>query len=348
MSIYTKTGDAGTTALFTGQRVKKSHPRVETYGTLDELNAALSLCARAAQGEENLQLLDAVQHQLFYFSAELASEGIEAPPVGRKSIHEQDIHALEQAVDRCMAQLPPVHGFILPGNTEAGSRLHFARTLARRCERRLIELAEQVPVRPVLLQYLNRLSDCLYALARDEDQRQQLQQTAQTVVARYLAATEVSAMQAPPTAAAAAQTTPPTTAGLGFADVHQLVKLAVDAAMKLHVTVVVALADRHGNMIMTYRMPDTLLVSSELAPKKAWTAVAMKTATHQLSQAIQPGADLFQLEASTGGKVVSFGGGYPLWRSGQLVGGLGISGGSVEQDMHIAEAAISALHLRNE
>ncbi|ADZ42041.1 TPA: cob(I)yrinic acid a,c-diamide adenosyltransferase [Yersinia enterocolitica] len=338
MSIYTKTGDAGTTALFTGQRVKKSHPRVETYGTLDELNAALSLCARVAQGEENLQLLDTIQHQLFYFSAELASEGIETPPSGRKSISEPDIQALEQAVDRCMAQLPPVHGFILPGNTEAGSRLHFARTLARRSERQLIELAEQVPVRPVLLQYLNRLSDCLYALARDEEQRQQLQQTTQTVVARYLAA-----ITEKPVA-----TTQPASTGLGFSDVHQLVKLAVEAAMTLQIAVVVALTDRHGNMIMTYRMPDTLLVSSELAPKKAWTAVAMKTATHQLSAAIQPGADLFQLEASTGGKVVSFGGGYPLWRDGQLVGGLGISGGSVEQDMHIAEAAISALHLRNE
>ncbi|CNG03527.1 cob(I)yrinic acid a,c-diamide adenosyltransferase [Yersinia massiliensis] len=339
MSIYTKTGDAGTTALFTGQRVKKSHPRVETYGTLDELNAALSLCARVMQGEENRQLIDAVQHQLFYFSAELASEGIEVPPVGRKSISEQDIHALEQAVDRCMAQLPPVKGFILPGDTEAGSRLHFARTLARRCERRLIELAEQVPVRSVLLQYLNRLSDCLYALARDEDQRQQLQQTAQTVLARYLAATQ----ETPP-----ATKTRPTATGLGFSDVHQLVKLAVEAAMTLGIAVVVALTDRHGNLIMTYRMPDTLLVSSELAPKKAWTAVALKAATHQLSSAVQPGADLFQLEASTGGKVVSFGGGYPLWRDGQLVGGLGISGGSVEQDMHIAEAAISALHLRNE
>lgn len=339
MSIYTKTGDAGTTALFTGQRVKKSHPRVETYGTLDELNAALSLCARVMQGEENRQLIDAVQHQLFYFSAELASEGIEVPPVGRKSISEQDIHALEQAVDRCMAQLPPVKGFILPGDTEAGSRLHFARTLARRCERRLIELAEQVPVRSVLLQYLNRLSDCLYALARDEDQRQQLQHTAQTVLARYLAATQ----ETPP-----ATKTRPTATGLGFSDVHQLVKLAVEAAMTLGIAVVVALTDRHGNLIMTYRMPDTLLVSSELAPKKAWTAVALKAATHQLSSAVQPGADLFQLEASTGGKVVSFGGGYPLWRDGQLVGGLGISGGSVEQDMHIAEAAISALHLRNE
>ncbi|MGP2470262.1 cob(I)yrinic acid a,c-diamide adenosyltransferase [Yersinia sp. 2540 StPb PI] len=338
MSIYTKTGDAGTTALFTGQRVKKSHPRVETYGTLDELNAALSLCARVTQGEENRQLLDAIQHQLFYFSAELASEGIETPPAGRKSINKPEIQALEQAVDRCMAGLPPVQGFILPGSSEAGSRLHFARTLARRCERRLIELAEQVPVRPVLLQYLNRLSDCLYALARDEDQRQQLQHTTQTVVARYLAATAL-----PP-----ATSQPQTAASLGFSDVHQLVKLAVDAAMKLQIAVVVALTDRHGNMIMTYRMPDTLLVSSELAPKKAWTAVAMKTATHQLSDAVQPGADLFQLEASTGGKVVSFGGGYPLWRNGQLVGGLGISGGSVEQDMHIAEAAISALHLRNE
>ncbi|ATM86451.1 MULTISPECIES: cob(I)yrinic acid a,c-diamide adenosyltransferase [Yersinia] len=339
MSIYTKTGDAGTTALFTGQRVKKSHPRVETYGTLDELNAALSLCARVMQGEENRQLIDAVQHQLFYFSAELASEGIEVPPVGRKSISEQDIHALEQAVDRCMAQLPPVKGFILPGDTEAGSRLHFARTLARRCERRLIELAEQVPVRSVLLQYLNRLSDCLYALARDEDQRQQLQHTAQTVLARYLAATQETSP---------ATKTRPTATGLGFSDVHQLVKLAVEAAMTLGIAVVVALTDRHGNLIMTYRMPDTLLVSSELAPKKAWTAVALKAATHQLSSAVQPGADLFQLEASTGGKVVSFGGGYPLWRDGQLVGGLGISGGSVEQDMHIAEAAISALHLRNE
>ncbi|MCB5306707.1 cob(I)yrinic acid a,c-diamide adenosyltransferase [Yersinia massiliensis] len=339
MSIYTKTGDAGTTALFTGQRVKKSHPRVETYGTLDELNAALSLCARVMQGEENRQLIDAVQHQLFYFSAELASEGIEVPPVGRKSISEQDIHALEQAVDRCMAQLPPVKGFILPGDTEAGSRLHFARTLARRCERRLIELAEQVPVRSVLLQYLNRLSDCLYALARDEDQRQQLQHTAQTVLARYLAATQ----ETQPTTK-----TRPTVSGLGFSYVHQLVKLAVEAAMTLGIAVVVALTDRHGNLIMTYRMPDTLLVSSELAPKKAWTAVALKAATHQLSSAVQPGADLFQLEASTGGKVVSFGGGYPLWRDGQLVGGLGISGGSVEQDMHIAEAAISALHLRNE
>ncbi|WP_431222777.1 cob(I)yrinic acid a,c-diamide adenosyltransferase [Serratia sp. L9] len=338
MSIYTKTGDKGTTALFTGQRVKKSHPRVETYGTLDELNAALSLCAQAVQNDENRQLIAAVQHQLFYFSAELASEGDTATASDRKTITADHIHQLEQAVDRCMSALPPAQGFILPGNSEAGSRLHFARTLARRAERRLIELAEQVSVRQTLLQYLNRLSDCLYALARDEDQRQRLQQITQTVAARYLAASQNLGAPSPQT----------NNGELTFADVHQLLKLTVASALELSVPVVIAVADRHGNMIMTYRMPDTLLVSSELAPKKAWTAVAMKSATHQISAAIQPGGDLFQLEASLGGKVVTFGGGYPLWRNGQLIGGLGISGGSVEQDMHIAQAAIVALHLRNE
>lgn len=338
MSIYTKTGDKGTTTLFTGQRVNKSHPRVETYGTLDELNAVLSLCMQVVQRPENRQLLDAVQHQLFYFSAELASDGETATAVDRKTINDDHIHQLEQAVDRCMSALPPVHGFILPGNSEAGSRLHLARTLARRAERRLVELAEQVDVRPALLQYLNRLSDCLYALARDEDHQHQLEQIVKTVAARYRAACQNTKSAAPAV----------TPMALSFKDVHQILKLTVASALELAVPVVIAVADHHGHMIMTYRMPEALLVSSELAPKKAWTAVAMKTPTHQLSATIQPGADLFQLEASLGGKIVTFGGGYPLWRHGQLVGGLGISGGSVEQDMHIAQAAIMALHLRNE
>ena len=92
-------------------------------------------------------------------------------------------------------------------------------------------------------------------------------------------------------------------------------------------------------------MPDALLVSSELAPKKAWTAVAMKTATHELSDVVQPGAALYGLETHLQGKVVTFGGGYALWRDGSLVGGLGISGGSVEQDMDIAQTAIEAINV---
>lgn len=101
MAIYTRTGDAGTTSLFTGQRVSKTHPRVEAYGTLDELNAALSLCACAAADENHRTLLEAIQQQLFWFSAELASDS-EQPSPKQRYISSEEISALEAAIDRAM------------------------------------------------------------------------------------------------------------------------------------------------------------------------------------------------------------------------------------------------------
>ena len=125
MAIYTRTGDAGTTALFTGQRVSKTHPRVEAYGTLDELNAALSLCVCAAQSPQHRALLEEIQLQLFWFSAELASES-EQPTPTQRYISSEDIAALEAAIDTAMARVPPLHSFILPGRCEAASRLPVA------------------------------------------------------------------------------------------------------------------------------------------------------------------------------------------------------------------------------
>ncbi|EBJ5208698.1 ATP:cob(I)alamin adenosyltransferase, partial [Salmonella enterica subsp. enterica serovar Enteritidis] len=112
MAIYTRTGDAGTTSLFTGQRVSKTHPRVEAYGTLDELNAALSLCACAAADENHRTLLEAIQQQLFWFSAELASDS-EQPSPKQRYISSEEISALEAAIDRAMARVEPLHSFIL-------------------------------------------------------------------------------------------------------------------------------------------------------------------------------------------------------------------------------------------
>ncbi|EHB5644392.1 two-domain cob(I)yrinic acid a,c-diamide adenosyltransferase PduO [Salmonella enterica subsp. enterica serovar Heidelberg] len=332
MAIYTRTGDAGTTSLFTGQRVSKTHPRVEAYVTLDELNAALSLCACAAADENHRTLLEAIQQQLFWFSAELASDS-EQPSPKQRYISSEEISALEAAIDRAMARVEPLHSFILPGRCEAASRLHFARTLARRAERRLVELATEVNVRQVLMRYINRLSDCLYALARAEDSDAHQANIIREVSKRYLAACQ------PPHSK---ETTP---VALSFHDLHQLTRAAVERAQQLQVPVVVSIVDAHGTETVTWRMPDALLVSSELAPKKAWTAVAMKTATHELSDVVQPGAALYGLESHLQGKVVTFGGGYALWRDGILIGGLGISGGSVEQDMDIAQTAIAAINV---
>ncbi|WP_204578225.1 cob(I)yrinic acid a,c-diamide adenosyltransferase [Citrobacter cronae] len=332
MAIYTRTGDAGTTALFTGQRVSKTHPRVEAYGTLDELNAALSLCICAAKSPQHRQLLENIQLQLFWFSAELASES-EQPNPEQRYISSEEIAALEIAIDTAMGRVTPLRSFILPGRSEAASRLHFARTLARRAERRLVELSADIAVRHVLMRYINRLSDCLYALARAEDHDAHQNDIIQKVAERYLAAIRTSAIKEP-------------TMSLSFQELHQLTRAAVTRAEELQVPVVISIVDANGTQTVTWRMPDALLVSSELAPKKAWTAVAMKTATHELTSAVQPGAALYGLESHMQGKVVTFGGGYALWREGLLLGGLGISGGSVEQDMDIAETAIAAINVR--
>ncbi|MBS6073673.1 two-domain cob(I)yrinic acid a,c-diamide adenosyltransferase PduO [Citrobacter cronae] len=332
MAIYTRTGDAGTTVLFTGQRVSKTHPRVEAYGTLDELNAALSLCICAAKSPQHRQLLENIQLQLFWFSAELASES-EQPNPEQRYISSEEIAALETAIDTAMGRVTPLRSFILPGRSEAASRLHFARTLARRAERRLVELSADIAVRHVLMRYINRLSDCLYALARAEDHDAHQNDIIQKVAERYLAAIRTSATKEP-------------TMSLSFQELHQLTRAAVTRAEELQVPVVISIVDANGTQTVTWRMPDALLVSSELAPKKAWTAVAMKTATHELTSAVQPGAALYGLESHMQGKVVTFGGGYALWREGLLLGGLGISGGSVDQDMDIAETAIAAINVR--
>ncbi|WP_437888823.1 two-domain cob(I)yrinic acid a,c-diamide adenosyltransferase PduO [Phytobacter sp. V91] len=331
MAIYTRTGDAGTTALFSGQRVSKTHPRVEAYGTLDELNSALSLCACAVRSPEARALLEKIELQIFWFCAELASES-ETPSPKQRYISTEEIDALEQAIDAAMAKIDSVHSFILPGRCEAAARLHFARTLARRAERRLVELNEQINVRQVLLRYINRLSDCLFALARFEDNLEHQQKIIHEVTTRYRAATQTHPAKDDPMS-------------LSFHELHQLAKAALTRAGEIGIPVVISVVDAHGIEMLTWRMPDALLVSSSLAPKKAWTAVAMKSATHELSDAVQPGRALYGLDAHMEGKVVTFGGGFPLWRDNNILGGLGVSGGSVEQDMDIAQTAIAAINM---
>ncbi|ADU50247.1 ATP:cob(I)alamin adenosyltransferase [Thermaerobacter marianensis DSM 12885] len=168
MKIYTRTGDAGETGLLGGGRVPKSHPRVEAYGAVDELNAMLGLAAAYLDGEEPAALLRELQQDCFLLGADLA-----APPgparrqeTGLPQVTAQRVQALEAWIDRLDAELPPLRQFILPGGTVAASALHVARTVARRAERRVAALAAQEEVNPVILQYLNRLSDLLFVLAR--------------------------------------------------------------------------------------------------------------------------------------------------------------------------------------
>lgn len=166
MKIYTKTGDDGTTGLFGGQRVAKFDPRIECYGTVDELNATLGLAAVGA--ESGLaRKLGAVQNELFVIGSHLATPEDDTRRVARlPELDESAVARLEGEIDAAEADLPPLRNFILPGGAETAARLHFARTVCRRAERLLVAFAAQHAVPPVVVQYFNRLSDWLFVYAR--------------------------------------------------------------------------------------------------------------------------------------------------------------------------------------
>ena len=172
MKIYTKTGDRGETSLFDNTRVSKADARVDAYGEVDEINACLG-AARAAGVDADIgSALEAIQKDLFALGARLADPSARiAARVMKAAIGESDVQRLEAIIDRLEEELPPLRRFILPGGGPAGAALHLARTVCRRAERRLVSLAGQEEVDPLVLAYLNRLSDLLFVLARDENRR---------------------------------------------------------------------------------------------------------------------------------------------------------------------------------
>ncbi|HEY6866447.1 MAG TPA: cob(I)yrinic acid a,c-diamide adenosyltransferase [Candidatus Eisenbacteria bacterium] len=177
MRIYTRTGDDGTTGLLGPGRVLKCAPRVEAYGSVDELNAALGV-ARALDAHGWLAGdLEALQSRLFALGAELAT--VEAAMLGSiERIGDQDVAGIEQAIDRLDAELPPLKSFVLPGGHPLAAQLHLARTVCRRAERRLVELQQKEAVAPALERYLNRLADLLFVMARWCNQRAGVAETA--------------------------------------------------------------------------------------------------------------------------------------------------------------------------
>ena len=167
--IYTRTGDAGTTALFGGGRVPKDHPRVAAYGDVDELNSAIGVAVAFMTDARLIEVLTGIQNELFNVGAELASEsgGGKAANYARMFTDaDAKTATLEHLMDELDAALPPLATFVLPSGSQAGALLHLCRTVCRRAERAVVALGHTEPVNPNLARYLNRLSDLLFVMAR--------------------------------------------------------------------------------------------------------------------------------------------------------------------------------------
>jgi len=171
VKIYTKTGDSGETSLFDNTRVSKADARVDAYGEVDEVNACLGAARAAGVDVDMSALIEGLQKDLFALGARLADPSARiAERVTKAAITDADVQRLEQAIDRLEATLPPLRRFILPGGSSAGALLHLARTVCRRAERRVIGLGAGA-VEPILIIYLNRLSDLLFVMARAANHR---------------------------------------------------------------------------------------------------------------------------------------------------------------------------------
>jgi ATP:cob(I)alamin adenosyltransferase len=325
MKVYTKTGDEGQTSLLSKQRVYKDSLRVEAYGTVDEATSAMGLGKSLIhQSPWAADMLDSVQKELIALNADLATESLE---VADYRITEAHVAGLESMIDLLEQKRIPQNYFITPGTCSASAALDLARTMVRRAERCVIRLKREEKVTVPVSLYLNRLSDFLYVLARCVEQEEVIL----TVKSKVLAALEGKKSQ---------DKAEEYVSVLGKA--KQLIAAAEQKAAEIGVPMVIAVVDAGGNLVAQHRMDGALLGSISIALDKAYTALALKMSTEEVASVVTPGQPLFGLNTSNNGRFITFGGGFPLVAGGKVIGGLGVSGGTVEEDITVARAALAA------
>ena len=325
-NLYTKTGDKGLTSLVGGSRVSKASPRVECYGTIDEANSMLGLAKTQTTNEYVKKTIHTIQGRLFALGAELASDEKGAERIKGK-ISDKDVSFLEGVVDFCTETTGKQTHFVIPGVEPVSATLHVARTIVRRAERHVVAMGESDPVREELVRYINRLSDAIYAMARlleDLSQEDALRQKVTDMVKQALSSADSKSL-------------PP----YSLAVVQKMAARAAERAEQIGVPVVFSAVDSGGNLTLLQRMEGALLGSIEVSAGKAYTANAFKMPTHVLGEAAKENGPLYAIENAAPGKIILFGGGFPYIYNGEVVGGIGVSGGTVEQDMDVAQYAMS-------
>ena len=167
VKIYTKTGDKGKTSLFGGKRVDKNSPRIEAYGTVDELNTSLGVAASFVKVREIKSIIQKIQNELFNIGSELSNpQKIVRDTKSYIVLGKEKTLELESIIDQMDKKLPPLNQFIIPGGTNSASLIHLSRAVTRRAERRLVTLSKKESINKNILSYLNRLSDLLFVMSR--------------------------------------------------------------------------------------------------------------------------------------------------------------------------------------
>jgi len=318
--VYTRFGDRGQTMLLGRGIVGKDSPRVQAYGVIDEANSALGLARATTHSDDLFALILEIQGELMQVMTLLATPpGVESPVM---PVSEAQVLRMERAIDGFEEETLVTGFFVRPGGSQASAALHLARTIVRRAERQVLALSRIEPVDPLVIKYLNRLSDLLYVMARVDEQREIRRLVVSTLNSETGGAAHAGALT------------------LALCD--KMVEAGMKRAREIGVPMVLAVVDAGGNLLEHRRMDDALVVSISLAPRKAYTAAALRMPTSQLAELAQPGAPLFGIDVNTP-NLTLVGGGLPVVLGGVVAGGVGVSGGSVEEDTSVAQAMLAAI-----
>lgn len=325
MKVYTKTGDEGKTSLLSKKRVFKDHMRVDAYGTVDEANAAIGLARSLSNKPWVMEIIQPIQVELISLNADLATESLS---VENYRITEAHVARLETLIDSLEQKRIPQHYFVTPGTCPASAALDLGRTMVRRAERCVVRLKRTEEVTLPVSLYLNRLSDLLFVLARCVEQ----EELVVTVKEKIL-----SVLEGRPKQGMVKE------CNTMLNKAKKMMAAAEEKALEIGVPMVIAVVDNGGNLVAQHRMDGSLLASISLALDKAYTGVALKTPTHEVGEVVGPGESLFGINTTNAGRLVVFGGGFPIMEGTVIIGGFGVSGGTVEEDMMVATAGLAAL-----
>ena len=331
-NIYTKTGDKGTTGLYGGSRVDKDSLNVDVYGTIDEAISSLGVAYTQTDSPDIKEYINHIQKRMFQAGAEFASDarGME---MLKDKIGEDDIKYLEDIIDKSTEVNGLMREFVVPGVNPSSATLHVARTIVRRAERKITTLAREIPVRDELRKYINRLSDACFAMARLEEARAQQQEidemkeTVRKLVDEALGAGNKGECKM----------------DLSLDTLKKMAGYVEEKANEIGVPMVFSVVDKGGNLVYFQRMEGSLLISVKVSQDKAYTACALKCPTAALADVTKPGDSLWSLHNSGDGRIVCFGGGYPIEVDGEIIGAIGISGGTAEEDMSVATYALEKM-----
>ncbi|MCI7222829.1 cob(I)yrinic acid a,c-diamide adenosyltransferase [Fusobacterium sp.] len=317
--IYTKRGDTGETSLLNGQSVKKSSIQVEAYGIIDEANAVMGFAKSLVEDEEIKTILTHVQEKFILVGAYL-SAGADYDTCVKEKITKQDVEYLEKHIDEYNKRLLPLYKFVIPGDETSSASLHIARTVVRRVERAIVKLSESIKFPAEILKYINRTSDLLFVLSRIEDDNR----TINYIKSRLSEALRVGGTDKKIYSFQ----------NLTLENAKRIVTAGELKAKELKKDFVFTVVNAEGNLILQEKMDNAILISVEVSRKKAYTSASLRAATADMAEMIKPGRSLYTLQNDP--KYVMFGGGIPLFKNEILVGAIGVSGGSVEEDLAVA------------